>query len=203
MEGLRHFSHAHANHICNSFRSAIFTQLQEHTGLGLVDMQLEHAEHDPLASPPHPPVTKRGRSWLAVAEPGLPAPSVPFPCPPRAGQTSCGPGEAAGGIRSIWAEGSLPGQAEPCQRSKSCAFPQRHDLLPLRMLCWADLPPASREGGFGYCCVSAMPGGHLGELGDLKMPCMEERKAALSSFGTLLAKAFTWETIAFRLLLYH
>lgn len=52
MEGLRHFSHAHANHICNSFRSAIFTQLQEHTGLGLVDMQLEHAEHDPLASPP-------------------------------------------------------------------------------------------------------------------------------------------------------
>lgn len=153
--------------------------------------------------PPHPPVTKRGRSWLAVAEPGLPAPPAPFPCPPRAGQTSCGPGEAAGGIRSIWAEGSLPGQAEPCQRCKSCAFPQRHDLLPLRMLCWADLPPASREGGFGYCCVSAMPGGHLGELGDLKMPCMEERKAALSSFSTLLAKAFTWETIAFRLLLYH
>lgn len=51
-------------------------------------------------------------------------------------------------------------------------------------------------------CISNTPDGHLGELGDLKMPCMAERKAGLSSFSTLLEKAFTWETIAFRLLLY-
>lgn len=106
--------------------------------------------------PPHPPVTKRGRSWLAGAEPGLPAPPAPFPCPPRAGQTSCGPGEAAGGITSIWAEGSLPGQAEPCQRSTSCVLPQPHHLLRSEdaLLGWPATSVQGR-GGFRYCCVSA------------------------------------------------
>lgn len=157
--------------------------------------------------PPRPPVTKKGRSWLAAAGPELAAPPAPFPCPPRAGRTSRGPGEAAGGITSIWAEGSLPGQAEPRQRSKSSAAPtaaRPASLCPSSEDALLCSPSSSAKGRRIQILLrnSNVPDSHPGELGDFEMPCTEKGKAVLPSFSTLLEKALPWEIIAFRLLVY-
>lgn len=105
------FSHAHANHICNSFHSVIFTQLQQHKQRVWLVFAAVTCRKRPARIPGLHYDQIRLIPTLCELEPLL--------HPPWAAQPGPGLGEPGGGLGGAWAANSPPGQVRLCQRTSS------------------------------------------------------------------------------------
>ena len=119
----------HANHICNSSRSVIFTHLQQHKQLSLVHMQPQHAEHDQLTSPDSA-MTKTGRSHCCRVSRSL------LQLPRRASPSSAHPGPARPALR----EGCKHLGRRQRSRSDRTLPEKKLFYTPIATIAWFALP---------------------------------------------------------------